>query len=114
GRLGLVRLFCGAWGAPPFWGVSFFFWGRAIGRFSLSGPPASGAPVCCPDFCGVGVGEGWVWAKSHAAGQSSIDRARASRAPAIALEKLDEWPARIKNISACLFERFYSSIDART
>src|SRR5262249_8926568 len=83
---------------------------------------------CCPDFCGagvdvgvvcvccgVGVGVGCVCAK-NLAGHNATSRAKAgiNRVQVIALGNTDEWPTRAKNISACLFEWFYSSIDART
>src|SRR5258708_26894560 len=88
------------------------------------GPPASGVVFCCfwcwPGFCGcgVGVGGGWLCAKSPSGSAShrvaiSVGTAR-SRVLASILKKQDVLTARRKNISGCLFVRFYISIDALT
>src|SRR5262249_45981964 len=112
--------FCGSLGTSSFLGGSSFFLGTAIGPMSPWGPPASPVALGCWPACGVGVGVAWPWAKRCVSPADMNPRVRTAAVTAHnelqgnTLENENDWAARIKRISACLFRWFYSSIDART
>src|SRR5215471_3735546 len=118
-KLGIPSTFCGSLGTSSFFGGSSFFFGTAIGPMSPCGPPASPVALGCCAGVGVGVAAVCPWAKRQVPPADNNPRVRTKNHTAEdqqvnTLENENDRAVCIKRISACLFEGFYSSIDART